>query len=242
MSTTPRTRSAVLALAGTGILLCGAGLTACSSGDDNAAGSSASAGSTVTVTADPPQGTVAPAPGGDSGGSDGGSGGSDGGSGDTPAPTDGNTGGSGGTGGGSDGSDEDFCSTGMTGEDAVARWAGDVPPNAGNYPWAPESAETDGYDPCAALSWIVLPIEGGTGSSPYQIMLFHDGLYLGTATKEAYGFHPEVSRTGDDAVEVTWTWPRDGESNAGASGKSTAQFRWDEDTSSVAMTGAVPPE
>jgi hypothetical protein len=172
----------------------------------------------VTVTAGPPDGTVAPDPGGDG---DGGAGDGDG------------------TGEG-DGGESDDCS-GLTGADAVARWAGDVPPNSGGYPWAPESAETDGYDPCADLSWIILPIEGGTASSPYQIMLFHNGSYLGTATSDAYGFYPDISRVDDATVSVTWHWPKDGESNAGRSGESTAQFTWDESTQSVQMNGEVPP-
>ncbi|WP_313094557.1 LppP/LprE family lipoprotein [Corynebacterium variabile] len=143
-------------------------------------------------------------------------------------------------GGEGDGGESDDCS-GLTGADAVARWAGDVPPNSGGYPWAPESAETDGYDPCADLSWIILPIKGGTASSPYQIMLFHNGSYLGTATSDAYGFYPDISRVDDATVSVTWHWPKDGESNAGRSGESTAQFTWDESTQSVQMSGEVPP-
>lgn len=145
-----------------------------------------------------------------------------------------------GPGGEGDGGESDDCS-GLTGSDAVARWAGDVPPNSGGYPWAPESAETDGYDPCADLSWIILPIEGGTASSPYQIMLFHNGSYLGTATSDDYGFYPDISRVDDATVSVTWHWPKDGESNVGRSGESTAQFTWDESTQSVQMNGEVPP-
>ena len=144
---------------------------------------------------------------------------------DAPAPT---------------GTPADTCS-GLTGADAVERWAGDVPPTVENYPWNPAAAETDGYDPCADLSWIILPIEGGTASSPYQIMLFHDGDYLGTATSDAYGFHPTVSRVDDATISVTWHWPREGEPNAGPTGESTAQFAWDAPSGSVAMTGEVPP-
>lgn len=221
MSTT-RTRhtlSSLSAVLAAGVLFLGA----CSSDDSDDTAASDSPAGTVTVTADPPDGTVAPDPGGegdsDAGGSDDGSGG--------------------GTGEG-DGGESDDCS-GFTGADAVARWAGDVPPNSGGYPWAPESAETDGYDPCADLSWIILPIKGGTASSPYQIMLFHNGSYLGTATSDDYGFYPDISRVDDATVSVTWHWPKDGESNAGRSGESTAQFTWDESTQSVQMNGELPP-
>jgi hypothetical protein len=106
------------------------------------------------------------------------------------------------------------------------------------------SVETDGYDACAAcaaLSWMILPIQGGTASSPYQIMLFHDGRYIGTATSEAYGFHPTVQRTDAGQIQVTWHWPREGESNAGASGTTTATFTWNDATGQVDMAGDVPP-
>ncbi len=158
---------------------------------------------------------------------------------DTPSPTTGaGSGGSGG--GGTDDGSGDSCS-GLTGEQAAAQWAGDVPPNAEGYPWATGRVESEGYDNCAALSWMILPIEGGTASSPNQIMLFHNGRYIGTATKEAYGFHPTVERDADDQIQVTWHWPRDGESNAGASGTSVATFTWDVSSESVVMSGEVPP-
>lgn len=44
------------------------------------------------------------------------------------------------------------------------------------------------YDPCADLSAIVVMIQGGTGSSPEQALMFHRGRYLGTGTSKAYAF------------------------------------------------------
>lgn len=224
MSTTHTRRtlpvlSSLSSVLAAGVLVLGA----CSSDDSDDSAASDSPSATVTVTADPPDATVAPEAGGDSGGD--------------------GTGGGGGSGDGNsdpDGGRSDDCPA-LTGADAVARWAGDVPPNSAGYPWAPESAETDGYDPCADLSWIILPIEGGTASSPYQIILFHNGSYLGTATSDAYGFYPDISRVDDATISVTWHWPKDGESNAGLSGESTSQFTWDESSESVVMTGEVPP-
>ncbi|MGP5931359.1 LppP/LprE family lipoprotein [Corynebacterium glyciniphilum] len=196
----------------TGVLMLGTVLTACSVADDPDATTEPTTPAQATVTTQPASDAPAPT---------------------TPEPGNGN----------SDESEDapaDTCSE-LTGDEAVARWASDVPPNAENYPWAPAWAEPDGYDSCADLSWIILPIEGGTASSPYQIMLFHDGGYLGTATSEAYGFYPTVSRVDDATLSVTWHWPREGESSAGASGESTAQFTWDAPTSSVSMSGEVPP-
>ncbi|MGP6174615.1 LppP/LprE family lipoprotein [Corynebacterium sp. A21] len=140
-----------------------------------------------------------------------------------------------------EGSDEEGntqCSD-LSGPGAAERWAGQVP-TYNDWPWDTGYAIIDGYDSCVALSWIVLPIEGGTASSPYQIMLFNQGEYLGTATSEAYGFSPDVVRLDDETIEVTGHWPREGESNAGACGTSTAQFRWDEAQGKVVMTREVP--
>ncbi|MEJ6550281.1 LppP/LprE family lipoprotein [Corynebacterium sp. USCH3] len=214
MSTTsarPVSRT-VPAIAATGVLLLGIAVTACSPADNTDSTTAPTTSAQATVTTRPTS--------------------------DAPAPTTAEA--PNGDGGESEDAPADTCSE-LTGDEAVARWASDVPINAENYPWAPDWAVTDGYDSCADLSWIILPIEGGTASSPYQIMLFHDGRYLGTATSEAYGFYPTVSRVDDATLSVTWHWPRDGESNAGASGESTAQFTWDAASGSVSMSGEVPP-
>lgn len=135
------------------------------------------------------------------------------------------------------------CS-GLTGEEAAERWAGDVPPPQVDpaMTWDVGAAVTDGYDECAALSWIVLPVEGATVSSPFQVMLFHSGEYLGTTTEDAYGFEPAVERADDAEIAVTYPWLREGDPNAEPSGSSTAVFTWDEERGSVVMSGEVPPE
>lgn len=107
--------------------------------------------------------------------------------------------------------------------------------------WDTAGAARGGYDPCAALSWVVLRPANSTGSSPSAILLFHDGTYLGTATKVQYSFTPDVTRTSDAAVSVTYRYPRDGESNAEASGRADATYRWDDAAGRVVMTGDVPP-
>lgn len=109
----------------------------------------------------------------------------------------------------------------------------------GNYHWAKDYTDSN-YDPCAELSWAVVGIQGGTASSPYQIMLFHRGEYLGTATKHAYGFAPKVERVSDGEIAVTYRWPKDGESNAEASNTATAHFAWDKEKNSVVMSGNLP--
>lgn len=131
----------------------------------------------------------------------------------------------------------------LTGEEALLKWVDEVPryPAFPDVPWDTDYAGISGYDPCAELSWITLTLEGATVSTPCQIMLFHRGDYLGTATKEAYGFWPDVERLDDATIQVTYIWPKKGEGNADASGRTVATFTWDPDAGHVVMDGDVPP-
>lgn len=113
-----------------------------------------------------------------------------------------------------------------------------VPP-WGTIGW--ELFDSSGYDPCASLSWETLMIEGGTSSSPFHIMLFNHGEYLGTATAKPYGFAPTIERVSDSEIAVTYHWLREGEGNANRSGTTDAGFRWDEGQQKVIMSGDVPP-
>lgn len=112
----------------------------------------------------------------------------------------------------------------------------------GNVPDAEWLAvDTQTYDPCADLSWVTLTIRGGTASSPSQQMLFHDGEYLGTTTKEGIAFSPETVRLSDSAIQVTYRWAKEGESNAGASGRAVSTYSWNPNTESVDHAGEWPP-
>ena len=105
-----------------------------------------------------------------------------------------------------------------------------------------DNADTNTYDPCAALSWIVVGIRGATASSPTHIMLFHHGQYTGLASAQMIGFPPQVVRLDDASVQVTYTWTRDGEITAEASGRSVSVFTWDDASQSVVHSGQWPPE
>ena len=112
----------------------------------------------------------------------------------------------------------------------------------GNVPDAEWVAiDTETYDPCADLSWVTLTIRGGTASSPSQQMLFHDGEYLGTTTKEGIAFSPATVRLSDSAIQVTYRWAKEGESNAGASGRAVSTYSWNPNTESVDHAGEWPP-
>ena len=134
------------------------------------------------------------------------------------------------------------CAT-MTGAEAISTWGPQVPTFREGYDWQwdLDGADTTTYDACAALSWVVLEIPGNTASSPFQIMLFHRGQYIGTTASKPIGFPPKVVRLDDAAIQVAYTWPRDGESNAEASGRSISIFTWDDRTRSVVHSGEWPP-
>lgn len=95
------------------------------------------------------------------------------------------------------------------------------------------------FDRCATLSYARLDTAGGTGSSPVQLMLFHDGVFVGTASDCAFGF-TSVDSTTDDSITVTYRWPREGDTNAAPSGQATVTYRWTGDA--VVMEGELPAE
>ena len=134
------------------------------------------------------------------------------------------------------------CAT-MTGAEAISTWGPQVPTFREGYDWQwnLDRADPNTYDPCAALSWVVLGLKGGMASSPVQIMLFHRGQYIGVTASEPINYWPEVVRLDDAAIQVTYKWPRDGETTAGATGRSVSIFTWDEQTQSVVHSGEWPP-
>lgn len=139
---------------------------------------------------------------------------------------------------------DDACST-FTGEEAAERWVDRLDPvgdpSDPGWQWDAESADTDGYDPCADLSWISISIKGATGSSPRAIMLFHRGDYLGTATDDSVQAPHTVKRLDDATLEVTYRYPKDGEGTATASGEAVSTFTWDPEAEEVVHAGEFPP-
>jgi len=117
-----------------------------------------------------------------------------------------------------------------------------IPAGLDGATWDAAGADLSGYDPCAALSWSVVAPVGATPSSPYAVLLFHDGSYLGTATATQYGFSPEIRRTAPDAITVVYRYAQGTDANANPTGRSTATFTWDESADRVVMRGSTPPE
>lgn len=130
-----------------------------------------------------------------------------------------------------------------SGAEAAASGIAALPSPAGleGTKWDAANADYSGYDACAALSWSVVSPEMATAGSPYAILLFHQGRYLGTATSEQYAFEPAVERLSDASITVTYTYAKANEANADASGRTTATYIWNDGTERVDMTGEVPP-
>lgn len=94
------------------------------------------------------------------------------------------------------------------------------------------------YNPCATLSVAIISIEGATGSSPQQAMLFHSGSYIGTATSTAYAFTSlNAARTTDDTVALSY---KDGRNvcTACPGPITTVRYQWQGDH--VAMLDPAP--
>ncbi|WIA99529.1 LppP/LprE family lipoprotein [Curtobacterium sp. MCBA15_012] len=129
------------------------------------------------------------------------------------------------------------------GATAAARAIAELPLPAGleSARWDPATADTAQYDGCAALSAVTVTVADATGSSPVAILLFHDGTYLGTATKLQYPFEPTVTRTSDAALRVEYRYAGPQDSNADPTGRATATYTWDDAAGRVRMTGEVPP-
>ncbi len=106
--------------------------------------------------------------------------------------------------------------------------------------WTVDSTASESYDACLDLSWVILPLSRGTGSSPYQIMLFHQGQYIGTPSLVSFGFYPIINRISDDAIEVGYKWPVGNQSNAEAQVQTVMTYRYNPNTGGVTATGRWP--
>ncbi|TQC46217.1 LppP/LprE family lipoprotein [Rhodococcus sp. WS4] len=110
----------------------------------------------------------------------------------------------------------------------------------GGDPWVPGTATDAAGENCPQLLWATAETPMGTVSSPTQVLFFHDGTYLGTATAESYAYTRVVGST-DDAVSVEYKWLGDQDSNCCPSGgPAVITFTWD--GSQVVMEQPLPPE
>lgn len=79
---------------------------------------------------------------------------------------------------------------------------------------------------CPALMWAFAETPRGTGSSPENIMFFHDGRFVRMATPSPSAFTSIVSSS-DDSLTVHYSWIVGDEPNASPQGNVDVTFLWD---------------
>ena len=139
-----------------------------------------------------------------------------------------------------DGDDADAACGEMSAEEAMYAGLEEVgpPPFDGRDHWSTEYADpTEGYDPCADLSWISLLPDMPTGSTPAVVMLYHKGEYVGTTTAEPR-WTGRIERDSDSQITVEYIYAKDGEPLGLASGRTYATFTRNGDK--VVMEGELP--
>ncbi|ABG96604.1 MULTISPECIES: LppP/LprE family lipoprotein [Rhodococcus] len=110
----------------------------------------------------------------------------------------------------------------------------------GGDPWVPGTASDAAGGDCPALLWATAETPMGTVSSPTQVLFFHDGAYLGTATAESYAYTRVVESTGD-SVSVQYRWLGEQDANCCPSGgPAVITYSWD--GSRVVMEQPLPQE
>lgn len=120
--------------------------------------------------------------------------------------------------------------------DALAS-LGNTTPNGD--PWV-AGASTDAAGECPQLLWMMAETPGGTASSPSQVLFFHDGAYLGTATSDFYAY-TRVVGANDSTVSVQYRWLAPQDANCCPSGgPAVIDFTWD--GMQVVMEQPLPQE
>ena len=93
------------------------------------------------------------------------------------------------------------------------------------------------YNTCRTLSYASLDTQGATASSPMQLLLFHNGRFLGTGIK-CNAAYQTVTKTTDTAVYVNYRYLNDGDVSANPTGSVDVWFEWT--GSGVTMHGTLP--
>ena len=127
----------------------------------------------------------------------------------------------------------------ITKEEAKDEAEEQLPPSR-RYPWAYDFAPGGNFDACLPLSWIAITVDRATVSSPYHILLYHYGEYVGTATEEPQGFFPLIERVSDSAIDITYQYNRGNEPNAKVTGRTHYHVHWDENQQRMIGEGDTP--
>lgn len=120
-------------------------------------------------------------------------------------------------------------------QSALAKYPSD--PVTG-WKWS-STAQASNYDACVDLSTVLVTVEGATGSSPIQALMFHRGVFAGTATPKPYSFTNLVSRASThDTVVLSYGY---GQSCTACDdgNVTTVRYRWN--GTGVQMLDPAPP-
>ncbi len=110
----------------------------------------------------------------------------------------------------------------------------------GGDPWVPGTASDAAGEDCPTLLWATAETPMGTVSSPTQVLFFHDGTYLGTATAESFADTDVVGST-DTSDSVQYRWLGEQDANCCPSGgPAVVTYSWD--GSRVVMEQPLPQE
>lgn len=106
-----------------------------------------------------------------------------------------------------------------------------VPPLWGVHDWTVGRSEQN-----ADVTWVLTVIAHGTVSSPQHLLLFHRGVYVGTATQEPRPYTRVLDVTGD-VVTVEYRWLLGEEPLAAPAGVGTVRYQ----VSSQGVRALDPP-
>jgi hypothetical protein len=109
-----------------------------------------------------------------------------------------------------------------------------IPPPLPGALWVSEESNFDG---CADFTYVALATEGGTVSSPHQLLFFHRDEFLGTGTACNLPYQ-QITGATDDQVDVTYHYIVGDEPNADPQGEVSVSYRWD--GVGVDMIGELP--
>ncbi|WP_157680471.1 LppP/LprE family lipoprotein [Mycobacterium dioxanotrophicus] len=91
------------------------------------------------------------------------------------------------------------------------------------------------------LTWVLAVIAQGTVSTPEHLLLFHRGVFVGTATEEPRPY-TRVTDVTDDVVTVQYRWIIDEEPFAAPAGSGTVRYRVNVDGVTALDPPPWPPE
>ncbi|MGU3292073.1 LppP/LprE family lipoprotein [Williamsia sp. M5A3_1d] len=101
-----------------------------------------------------------------------------------------------------------------------------------------------GGNPCAGLSWVEVLASAAPVAAPRQLLIYHDGRFLGTGIRCQTRYQEYVSLPANDAIHVTYRYPDPSDplqsTTQNPVGVANVDFRWN--GSRIVMEGTLPSE